>query len=92
MSAIKDLYDFVSIKGLELHTYVYDGKHRIVILWPNGCNHNGSVMNMEVCEAEAEDPGKASEEAFEKAVRRYAEILRTRTLHARREKATEKRG
>lgn len=80
MSAIKDLYDFVSIKGLELHTYVYDGKHRIVILWPNGCNHNGSVMNMEVCEAEAENPDRAATEALAKAVERYAEIAKRKGI------------
>lgn len=80
MSAIKDLYDFVSIKGLELHTYVHDGRHRIVILWPNGCNHNGSVMNMEVCEAEAENPDRAATEALAKAVERYAEIAKRKGI------------
>lgn len=74
MGMIKELYDFVSEKGLELHTHVHDGRHRIVILWPNGCNHNGCIMNMEVCEAEAEDPEKASEAAFSMAVKRYSEI------------------
>lgn len=71
---IKELYDFVSEKGLEMHTHVYNGQHRIVILWPNGCSHNGTIMNLEVCEAVSEDPARASEEAFKKAIKRYSEL------------------
>lgn len=74
MGMIKELYDFVSKKGLELHTHVNNGRHRIVILWPNGAVHNGATMNMEVCETESEDPEKASEAAFSMAVKRYSEI------------------
>ena len=74
MGMIKELYEFVSEKALEMHTHVHNGKHRIVILWPNGTDHNGVTMNMEVCEAESEDPEKASEAAFSMAVKRYSEI------------------
>lgn len=76
MGMIKELYDFVSEKGLELHTHVQNGKHRIVILWPNGTTHNGVTMNMEVCETESEDPDKASEAALSMAIKRYSEIVR----------------
>ena len=76
MGAIKELYDFVSQKGLELHTHVYNGRHRIVILWPNAARHNGDIMNLEVCETESEDPERASEAAFSMAVKRYGEIVK----------------
>ena len=73
---IKELYDFVSERGLELHTHVYNGLHHIVILWPNRCCHNGVTMNLEVCEAVAEDPDAAAKEAFQRAVNRYAELTK----------------
>ena len=75
---IKELYDFVSEKGLELHTHVHDGKHRIVILWPNGGYHHGSSINLEVCEADDADWNRAAEEAFKLAVKRYDEIIANR--------------
>lgn len=78
MGMIKELYDFVSEKGLELHTHVNKGRHRIVIIWPNGAVHNGTTTNMEICETESEDPKKASEAAFSMAVKRYSEIERER--------------
>jgi hypothetical protein len=83
MGMIKELYDFVSEKGLELHTHVHNGQHRIVILWPDGCQHSGSVMNLEVCEAVSEDPGKASEDAFRQAVKRYAELTEKKSVERR---------
>lgn len=78
MGMIKELYDFVSEKGLELHTHVYNGQHRIVILWPGGGNHHGSSINLEVCEADNTDWNKAAEEAFKLAVKRYDEIIANR--------------
>ena len=74
MGMIKELYDFVSDKELEMHAYSHDGRYRIIILWPNGCNHNGSKMNLEVCEADSEDRDKAVKEAFTQAVSRYTEL------------------
>lgn len=74
MGMIEELYDFVSDKGLEMHTFSHDGRYRIIILWPNGCIHHGSAMNLEVCEADSEDRDKAVKEAFTQAVRRYAEL------------------
>jgi len=78
MGTIKELYDFVSEKGLELHTHVNNGRHRVVILWPNGTRHNGDTMNMDLSEAESEDPEKAAAEAFAEAVMRYTEIVNRR--------------
>lgn len=83
MGMIKELYDFVSEKGLEMHTSKHEGKHRIVILWPNGTKHNGDTMNMEVCETESEDPDRASEAAFSLAIKRYAEIVKWKEKNKR---------